>query len=103
MARSTPRRRCVGKVPTTVTPAVWTMAPGTVSSNGNAPAPPTMRPFSLAACMRSIGRLREKRSMRSSVGSSAKYCPIANTACENSSRSAHGLTRKLIYILSRGA
>ena len=69
--------------------------PGTVSSNGNAPAPPTIIPFSRAACMRSIGRFFEKRSMRSSVGSRPKYCPIAKTASPNSSRSAQGSTVKL--------
>ncbi len=54
------------------------------------PAPPTITPSSRRACMRSIGRFFEKRSMRSSVGSSPKYWPIAKTACPNSSRSRAG-------------
>jgi hypothetical protein len=61
-----PRRRCVGRTPTTVTPPQRTVPPGTVSSNGNAPAPPTIRSPSKAACMRSSGRLLENRCAASS-------------------------------------
>ena len=56
IAVRTPRRRCVGSTPTTVTPPQRTVPPGTVSSKGNAPAPPTIRSPSNAACIRSSGR-----------------------------------------------
>ena len=65
-----PRRRCVGRTPTTVTPAHGTGPPGTVSSNGNAPAPPTIAPPSKAACIRSSGS-----SAREPLGVLARSAP----------------------------
>jgi len=67
-----PRRRWVGSTPTTVTPAVGTMAPGTVISNGNDPAPATIALPSVATSIRSTGRNLEKRSESSSEGSQPK-------------------------------
>ena len=56
------------------------------------PAPPTMLPFSNAACMRSSGKLCVKRSARSRLGSAPKYWPIARNASSNSSRFSVGRT-----------
>ena len=51
--------------------------------------PPTMSP-SQAACMRSIGSSRAKRSARSSLGSMPKYWPMAIHAASYSARSTAG-------------
>jgi hypothetical protein len=57
IAVSTPRRRCVGWTPTTVTPAHGIVPPGTLKSKLNAPAPPTTAPSIQAFCMRSSSKL----------------------------------------------
>jgi hypothetical protein len=63
-----------------VTPAHGSEPPGTDSSNGNAPAPPTICAVleggvhPLGSCVRSAG------SSSSSLGGGLKYCPIAPTA-----------------------
>jgi hypothetical protein len=50
-----------------VTPPAGTeRPPGTDSSDGKAPAPPTISPPCHAACIRSTGSTREKRSAPSS-------------------------------------
>src|SRR5438874_2589037 len=80
IARRTPRRRCVGWTPTPVTPAHGSEPPGTDSSNGKAPAPPTIAPSSKAACTRSCGSVRAKSSSSSSLGGGLKYWPMAPIA-----------------------
>jgi hypothetical protein len=67
-----PRRRCVGSTPTTVTPAHGTIAPGAVISKGKTPAPPTISFPSRHACIRSGGSIFEKRSTSSSPGTQPK-------------------------------
>ena len=68
-----PRRRCVGRTPTTVTPAAGTFPPpGTDIRNVNAPAPATIWSPSNAACMRSTSISFEKRSASSSCVSAPK-------------------------------
>src|SRR4051812_3780423 len=92
IARRTPRRRCVGYTPTTVTPPHGSSPPGTENSNGNAPAPPTISPSSNAACIRSNGSTCLKRSSRSSVSSALKYWPIPLKARPYSAASVVGRT-----------
>jgi hypothetical protein len=73
IAVRTPRRRCVGSTPTTVTPADFTVPPpGTERSNGNTPAPPTTRPFSRAAWRRSTAVHPTNRSTSSGAFSTPK-------------------------------
>ena len=73
--------------------AVGDLPPGTVISNGKAPAPPTMSVLA--------GRVHplEREVLREAldpllVGLQPKYWPIAKTACPNSSRSAARVTRR---------
>src|SRR5581483_4218283 len=89
--------------PTTVTPAHERAPPGTDSSNGNAPAPPTISPSLHAACIRSNGRMREKRSTRSASGIGPKYCPMPNTARAYSSPFVDGRTSNMCATLPASA
>jgi hypothetical protein len=67
--RRIPRRRCVGRTPTIVTPAVGkTASPGTVIRRLNAPAPPTIEPPSSAANVRSSSEFFSQRPLHSSSG-----------------------------------
>src|SRR5689334_13127711 len=103
--RSTPRRRWVGLTPTAVTPPQGREPPGTDSSNGKAPAPPTISPSSKAACIRSCGRTLTQRSKNSSLGGGLKYWPIAPIARAYSSRSVQARTSNMdakLQLLERG-
>src|SRR5919109_2710297 len=73
-------------------PAALTRPPGTVSSNGNAPAPPATEPSTQAASMRSGGSTAAKRSRRSSLGVAPKKCQIGEIASFSSSRDVQGRT-----------
>jgi hypothetical protein len=72
MARRMPRRRCVGSTPTTESPAVRTTPPGTVSSNGKEPQPPTIAPPSRAANTRDGSMKGTNRSASAGVGAGLK-------------------------------
>src|SRR5690242_7825339 len=80
-------------------PAHGSEPPGTDSSNGKAPAPPTIWSSSKAACIRSCGRLWTKRASISSLGGGLKYWPIAPIARLYSSWSATGRTSSMLATL----
>ena len=65
---SRPRRRWVGRTPTSVTPATGTSPPGTVSRREKMPVPATIRSPSRSTSVRSGSSTRSQRSASSSRG-----------------------------------
>src|SRR5579884_1793326 len=81
-----PRRRCVGKTPTAVTPAAGTLSgPGIVRLKEYADVAPTMRPRSTAARLRSTSRRRQSFSISSAEGVHPKAASAVRIQPGNSS------------------
>ena len=89
-SRRIPRRRCVGRTPTQVTPAHGSSPPGIERSNAYAAASPTALSPSYAASARDGGRIFRSRS-QSWSSSSEPNAPSAASIAARSSSSTGGL------------
>ena len=89
-SRRMPRRRCVGRTPTHVTPAHGSSPPGIERSNAYAAASPTALSPSYAASARDGGRIFRSRSQPES-SSSEPNAPSAASIAARSSSSTGGL------------
>ena len=103
-SRRIPRRRCVGRTPTTVTPAVCTGPPGTVRSNSKTPAPPTIAPPSSGDVHPPVrrrayappGPRRGPRASRSSARSAEPVAQLLAAGPCGSRRSQDLLQRRVV-------